>query len=321
MNIRLFFTEMCGLWNYQDNAYIDILSRRHNVVLDSVNPNFVVTQGKKVYPNALTLYYNEGEPYYPHLQEENNILDPSKETADHFLGSFFFNYDNYSRFSLYYLYILHHIKSGKIGSFDFFHKENREIPQKEKFCAFVARGMVGKRGRFFEKLNSYKKIETNSPPFHDFQIGFDNFACWSSIPKVDFIQKYKFNLCWEGNWRGTHQAFPGAEIANGEIVNLNGLTNEKIVEAFIAGTIPIYWGNDRISEEFNPNTFLSLHNFNSEEELIDKIIEIDNNDDLYKSYFAEKIAGNNNFSMEYLSDFFDDIIYKYKDQYFHDQVS
>lgn len=321
MNIRLYFTEMCGLWNCQDNAYIDILSRRHNVVVDSVNPNLVITQGKKEYPNALTLYFNEGEPYYPNLVEENNVLDPSKGVADHFLGSFFFNYENYSRFSLYYLYILHHIKNGEIGSFDFFNKENREIPQKEKFCSFVARGMVGKRGRFFNKLNSYKKVETSSPPYNDFQIGFDNSAYWSSLPKVNFIKKYKFNLCWEGNWRGNHPAFPGAIIENGEIVNMNGLTNEKIVEAFMGGTIPIYWGNDRISEEFNPNTFLSLHDFNSEEELIERIIEVDNNDDLYRSFFTEKIAANNNFSMDYLSDFFDDILYKYKDQYFHDQVS
>ena len=99
------------------------------------------------------------------------------------------------------------------------------------------------------------------------------------------------------------------------------MTNEKIVEAFIAGTIPIYWGNSKIAEEFNKNTFLNLNDFESEEALIDKIIEIDQNDDLYKSFFKEKIAVNNNFSMEYLSDLFDNILYKYKDQYFHDQIS
>jgi hypothetical protein len=321
MDIRLFFTEMCGKWNYYDNGYIDILSRRHNVTIDSANPNLVITQGRKVYPNALTLYYNEGEPFYPNLPVVENVYDPDKTIADYFLGSFFFDFENYTRFSLYSLYTLHHIKNGDLKSFDFFYKENREIPNKEKFCAFVSRGPIGKRGKFFEKLNARKKVEASFSPYNDFQIGFDNSAYWSSIPKVNFIKKYKFNLCWEGTWRGTHPAFPGAIIENGDIVNVNGLTNEKIVEAFIAGTIPIYWGNSKISEEFNKNTFLNLNDFESEEALIDKIIEIDQNDDLYKSFFKEKIAVNDNFSMEYLSDLFDNILYKYKDQYFHDQIS
>ena len=114
MDIRLFFTEMCGNWNNYDNGYIDILSHRHNVVIDSINPNLVITQGRKVYPNALTLYYNEGEPFYPNLPVVKNVFDPDKTIADYFLGSFFFDFENYTRFSLYSLYTLHHIKNGDL---------------------------------------------------------------------------------------------------------------------------------------------------------------------------------------------------------------
>lgn len=80
MDIRLFFTEMWGGFDFQNNPFINILSNRHNVTIDSSNPNLVISLGKKKYPNALTLYYNAGEPYYPSL---------SPDIADHFIGSFF----------------------------------------------------------------------------------------------------------------------------------------------------------------------------------------------------------------------------------------
>jgi hypothetical protein len=312
MDIRLFFTEMWGGFDFQNNPFINILSNRHNVTIDSSNPNLVISLGKKKYLNALTLYYNAGEPYYPSL---------SPDIADHFIGSFFFDYENYTRFPSYFMYISHFIQNGIIEGFDFFQKTDREIPKKEKFCCFVGKSMVGKRGRFIEKLNSYKRVETNSPPYNDFQLEFDNSSFNSSIPKINFIQKYKFNIAFENNFRGHHPAFPGSRIENGELVSMAGLTNEKIVEPFVAGTLPIYWGNEKISEEFNSKTFLNLHDFQNDEELIEKIIELDSNENLYTSYFKQKIASNNNFSMEYLSDLFDNIIYKYKDQYFHDQIS
>ena len=102
MNIRLYFTEMWGGFDFHNNPFTDILGRRHNVAIDSVNPNLVITLNKKNYPNALTLYYNAGEPYYP---------NPSPEIADHFIGSFFLDYENYTRFPTYYMYISHFIKN------------------------------------------------------------------------------------------------------------------------------------------------------------------------------------------------------------------
>jgi len=312
VDIRLFFTDMWGGFNFEDNPFVDILKHKHNVSIDSSNPNLVISLGKKEYENALTIYYNAGEPYYP---------NPSPQIADHFIGSFFFEYENYTRFPTYFMYISHFIKNGIIEGFNFFEQEYRNIPEKDKFCCFVGKSLLGKRGRFIEKLNSYKKVETNASPFNDFSLGFDGSSFNSSVPKINFIKNYKFNIAFENNYRGQHASFPGSIIKNGELVNMGGLTNEKIVEPFVAGTIPIYWGNDRVAEEFNRNTFLNLHDFHNEDDLIKKIVELDSNDHLYRSFFSEKIAANKKFSIEYLSDLFDSILYKYKDQYFHDQIS
>jgi hypothetical protein len=202
-----------------------------------------------------------------------------------------------------------------ISGFEFFDKENREIPEKTNFCAYVGRSLHGKRGRFFEKLNSYKRIETNVSPYNDFTIPFDNTGFNSSAPKINFIKKYKFNLAFENNWRGTYPSHPNAIIENGELLDMNGYTTEKLLEPLISGVIPIYWGNKTIHTEYNSKTFLNYYDFAHEDDLINKIIELDNNDKLYNSYFKNKLKAETYtdvFNIKYLSGLFDKIVEKIK---------
>jgi hypothetical protein len=302
MDIRLHFD---GFWNGftpNDNVFVWVLGQKHNVIIDNINPNLVFTLDRKKFPNAFTVYYNGGEPYYP---------EPSNDIADYFIGSFYLDYPNYTRFPHYYLYLHFFIKNGIIPSLDFFKMTDRTYNQKTKFCSMVSRSMHGKRGRFFEKLNKYKKVETNASPYHDFSIPFDGTSLNSTLPKINHLKDYKFNIAFENNYRAHYSSYPNAIIENGELNNMNGLINEKLVEPFVAGVIPIYWGSDRVHEEFNSNTFLNYFDFNSEDELIEKIIELDNNDNLYNSYFKEPISGPNDIlTLDYLVDMFEEIIKK-----------
>lgn len=302
MDIRLHFDGFWMGFTPNDNFFVWVLSQKNNVIIDDVNPNLVITLDKKKYKNAFTIYYNGGEPYYP---------IPNENIADYFIGSFYLDYPNYVRFSHYYLYLYEFVKRNVITGLDFFKMVNRPIPEKTKFCSLVSRSLHGKRGRFLEKLNKYKKVETNSPPYYDFEIPFDNSSLNSSIPKINFIKDYKFNISFENNYRANHPSYPNAIIKNGELLNMNGLINEKLVEPFVAGVIPIYWGSDRVNEEFNPNTFLNYYDFKSDDDLIDKIIELDKNDGLYQSYFKEQISGINDvINLDYLVDMFENIIQK-----------
>ena len=300
MNIRLHFD---GFWNGftpHDNLFVWVLSQKHNVVIDDINPNLVFTLDRKKFKNAFTIYYNGGEPYYP---------IPNGDIGDYFIGSFYLDYPNYTRFSHYYLYLYEFVKNGVIPNLDFFNMEDRIIPTKTKFCSLVSRSMHGKRGRFLEKLNTYKKVETNAPPFYDFNIPFDTTSLNSSLPKINFIKDYKFNISFENNYRANYPSYPNAIIENGELLNMNGLINEKLVEPFVAGVIPIYWGSDRVHEEFNTNTFLNYYDFNNEDDLISRIIELDQNDDLYNSYFKQPISGVNDvLTLEHLVEMFENII-------------
>lgn len=81
--------------------------------------------------------------------------------------------------------------------------------------------------------------------------------------KFDFIKGYKFNLCYENK-------------------SLPGYTTEKLTDAMWARCIPIYWGNERISEEFNKKSFLYRPDFSSDEAFIDRILEVDTDEQEYR---------------------------------------
>ena len=67
----------------------------------------------------------------------------------------------------------------------------------------------------------------------------------------------------------------------------SGYTTEKLVHAMAAHTIPIYWGNPQVSEDFNPKSFINCHDYSSLEAVIERIIEVDQNESLYRHYLEE----------------------------------
>jgi len=133
-----------------------------------------------------------------------------------------------------------------------------ELRAKKGFCSFVVSNASGKvRNRFYHKLSQYKRIASGGKVYNN--IGY-------RVPdKVAFVRDYKFCVSFE------NRSYPG-------------YTTEKIVEAFFANSVPIYWGNPLIHREFNPDAFLCYHDYATEEAFMDYIREVDNNDELYLSY-------------------------------------
>ncbi|WP_394755047.1 glycosyltransferase family 10 domain-containing protein [Rhodoferax sp.] len=135
------------------------------------------------------------------------------------------------------------------------------VKSKTKFCAFItgyADKTVKKRVNFFHKLSSYKHVDSAGKGLNNvggpIPPGYDN--------KIEFLRPYKFHICFENN-------------------SVPGYTTEKLVNAMQARTLPIYWGDPLVSNNFNPDSFLNLANFNSDEALIEKIIELDQNEIKY----------------------------------------
>jgi alpha(1,3/1,4) fucosyltransferase len=66
-----------------------------------------------------------------------------------------------------------------------------------------------------------------------------------------------------------------------------GYTTEKLLHAYITGTVPIYWGNPEVTRDFNPASFINCHDFNNFEEVVERVKEVDQNDKLYDEILQE----------------------------------
>ena len=58
---------------------------------------------------------------------------------------------------------------------------------------------------------------------------------------------------------------------------MDGYTTEKLIQPFMAGSIPIYYGNPLVAEEFNRNAFIDCNVFDNDfDAVIEEIKRIDN---------------------------------------------
>ena len=88
--------------------------------------------------------------------------------------------------------------------------------------------------------------------------------------KTEFLLNYKFSIAMENS-------------------NGDGYISEKIVDSFISGTIPIYYGSYMIDEYINPKAYVLVNGPRDLEDKIEYIKKIDNDDELYKSILKEKV--------------------------------
>ena len=88
--------------------------------------------------------------------------------------------------------------------------------------------------------------------------------------KIYFLSAFKFSIAME-NTEG------------------DGYISEKIVESFISGTIPIYYGGYMVDEYINLKSFILIRGEKDMIKKIEYIKKIDNNYELYKNFLKEKI--------------------------------
>ena len=135
------------------------------------------------------------------------------------------------------------------------------LDEKPVFANFIAshesEGNI--RGDFFKALCQYRRVESAGPYLNNQP---DGRCVDYKVDKTDFQKKSKFSLCFEST---AHKGF----------------ITEKIVDAFYADTIPIYYGSETIGEIFNPDAFIDVRAFESFDKAVERIMELDQNDDLY----------------------------------------
>ena len=137
-----------------------------------------------------------------------------------------------------------------------------------KFCNFLYyNDQCGEGAKlrcdFFEKLSTYKFIDSPGIVCHNIDIPIaardENWV----EDKLNFIKNYKFTIAFENSLG-------------------SGYVNEKLFHPFMAHSIPIYWGDNSVVKEINPDAFINCNDFDNDfDKVIDKIKELDNDDEQY----------------------------------------
>lgn len=150
---------------------------------------------------------------------------------------------------------------------------NEDLEKKTDFCNYVVSNSFVKdvRTEVFLKLCEYKRVNSGGR--------YLNNIGGAVKDKFAFQQKHKFSITFEN-------------------CSYKGYSTEKIVDAFAANTIPIYWGDPDIDIDFNTNAFINCHQYSNIGEVVERVKEIDNDDDLYLKIMNESILKTHDLFMD-----------------------
>ena len=119
------------------------------------------------------------------------------------------------------------------------------------------------RDRLFFELSKYKNVDSWGRHLNNVGGGkkYSPQSDWRK-ESSDIKSAYKFSIASEN-------------------ACFRGYTSEKIYTSLLAHTVPVYWGNPDVSEDVNPEAFINVNDFDSIEDLLERIEYIDHHDDVW----------------------------------------
>lgn len=168
------------------------------------------------------------------------------------------------------------------------------VSKKEHFCDFIYGHEIQSnlREHYFNLLNAYKRVESAGKYLNNQEDGHIVHYEFNNPSKLELQKKCKFSLCIQ--W-----------------VDFPWFINEKIVHSFQANEIPIFYGTETVKQIFNPKRFLFIKDFKTDDDLLKKIIELDNDDDKFSEILSESIYNEHDYDKKVLDNaitFLDNIL-------------
>lgn len=145
----------------------------------------------------------------------------------------------------------------------------------KKFCNFIYSNENNGKGailrkEFCECLMEYKKVDCPGKVLHNIDLDLEprGGKNWYES-KLDFIKNYKFTIAFEN-------------------ASMPGMTSEKLLQPLMVGSVPIYWGDPYVDKIYNQNAYINCNDCSTIEEMVKKVVEIDNNDTKYMEMLTTK---------------------------------
>lgn len=310
------------------NFFVNILQKKYKVIIDSDNPDIVIYTNQFYRENEIDYYTNKTvKGIHEYNDSVKKIFISGEARPDFFshlnkgenyyvLGYERINHDRYLLFPTMVLdaYVLHnegHMFDSPYSWLTTKRNADEIIKNKKHFCSLVQASNNPDRSTFFDiaekkyyikssgpwrKTITSPKEELNPYKYHNYS-NTDYMGRIDGLTyrdKINFFADTMFNLAFQ-------------------YTNTDYLTQEKIIHAYAANCIPIFYGNQFIEEEgFNPDTFINCHKFENFKDAFEYISDIYENKNKLLKYFKEPIFIDNKlpiyFDEEYILNFLVKII-------------
>ncbi|MBQ7561137.1 MAG: hypothetical protein IJS99_04815 [Synergistaceae bacterium] len=137
------------------------------------------------------------------------------------------------------------------------------LGSKKRFCNFIYSNASADsiRKKIFDILSQYKRVESLGKYLNNVGTVISSSCDWQEL-SIKIKNHYKFSIACEN-------------------ASFDGYTSEKLLTSLQAHTVPIYWGNPYVSEEYNPEAFINVNDYNNIEDVVKRVKEIDEDDDLW----------------------------------------
>ena len=143
---------------------------------------------------------------------------------------------------------------------------------REKFCSFsVSNPAAKERIRCFKELSKYKRVDSCGKVLNN--MGFTCPGSMGNTAHLNFLSNYRFTICFEN-------------------ASMKNYLTEKLAIAYLAGTIPIYWGCPNIAEYINMDSIVYLKpDFTREDlhRLIEEVKALDQDETLYRKKYEQPL--------------------------------
>ncbi len=134
---------------------------------------------------------------------------------------------------------------------------------KKKFCNFLYSNWNAHpfRDNLFYELSKYKHVDSLGRHLNNVGKKGTGYIGHSS-EVVGIKSAYKFTIACEN-------------------AKFSGYTTEKMLSSLEAHTVPIYFGNKDAVKDVNPECFINCFDFETLEDIVNKVREIDENDNIW----------------------------------------
>lgn len=272
-DLRIYFSDFWGSdFDIEENYFTRVLRKEFNVILDPGNPEIVI--------------YSVYGPKFLKFKSAKKVcfiaenLRPNFCEADYSIS---FDYDTYNarniRLPLYVIYGQNPAVINKPPA-------EQIAKSKTKFCNMIVSNPNAKeRIEFFKILNAFKKVDSGGSVLNN--LGY------RVKDKTQFISNYRFTMAFENS-------------------GYYGYTTEKIYQPMKAQSIPIYWGSESAVKEFNPKSFVNVHDYANLREAAEAVMAVEEDYNLYLQMLSEPWFTNNKYNEYFdekrINDFFQMIL-------------